>query len=91
MLACSAASEDGLSSNGQKTWGGSHGVPLISSNHIRLNKHFSDSARVGSGLENCPTVCSLYAHTSYRIEQCQQRFYKAGIVGHNSLFENTEM
>ena len=38
-LACSAASKDGLSSTGQKIWAGFHGVPLISSNHVRLNIH----------------------------------------------------
>ena len=30
---------------------------------VRLNIHFSDSMRVGSVLENCPTVCLVvYAH-----------------------------
>ena len=39
MLACSAASEDGLSSTGQKRWGGFHGVPLVTSHHVCPFKH----------------------------------------------------
>ena len=37
MLACGAASEDGLTIVDQKTWGGFNGVPLITSSRVRLN------------------------------------------------------
>ena len=39
MLACGAASEDGLSRVEEKSWGGFRGTPLITSRHVRLNAH----------------------------------------------------
>ena len=42
MLECGAASEDGLSGVEEKSWGGFHGTPLITSRHVRLNVHFGN-------------------------------------------------
>ena len=42
MLACGAASEDGLSRVEEKSWGGFHGTPLITSRHVRLNVHIGN-------------------------------------------------
>ena len=53
MLACGAASEDGLSRVQKKSWGGFHGAPLITSRHVRLNVHL---ANIGS-TSRSSTVC----------------------------------
>ena len=70
MLACGAASEDGLSRVEEKSWGGFHGTPLITSRHVRLNVHLGN---IGS-ISRSSTVCSVVTRTSYPIQQCRQPF-----------------
>ena len=53
MLACRAASEDGLSRVEEKHWGGCRGTPLITSRHVLLNVHLGN---VGS-ISRSSTVC----------------------------------
>ena len=42
MVVCGAALEDGLSRVEEKSWGGFHGTPLITSCHARLNVHLGN-------------------------------------------------
>ena len=61
MLACGAASEDGLTTVDQKTWGGFHGVPLHTSSHVRLNIQIATNKNSRSDLS--PMVCMVvHAH-----------------------------
>ena len=53
MLECGAASEDGLSGVEEKSWGGFHGTPLITSRRVRLNVHLRN---IGS-ISRSSTVC----------------------------------
>ena len=59
MLACGAASEDGLTNVAQKTWGGFHGVPLVTSSHVRLNIHSGNSGKNGRQPTLPSTVCMV--------------------------------
>ena len=52
MLACGAASEDGLYRVEEKSWGGFHGRPLITSRHVRLNVHLGNI-----GIISRPLLC----------------------------------
>ena len=56
MMACGAASEDGLSEPGPKTWGGFHGVPLITRECVRLNVQLWKGGREAAGIVGSPTV-----------------------------------
>ena len=63
MLACGAASEDGLTYVAQKTWGGFHGVPLVTSSHVRLNINLGNSGKNGRQPTQPRTVCMVvHAH-----------------------------
>ena len=56
MLACGAASEDGLKSLGQKIWGGFHGTSLITSSQVRLNVQLGNVGRLGWSSTVCLVV-----------------------------------
>ena len=63
MLACGAASEDGLTIVDQKTWGGFNGVPLITSSRVRLNIYLGNSGKHLVPSAKPQTVCLVvYAH-----------------------------
>ena len=63
MLACGAASPDGLIEISERKWGGFHGIPLITSSRVRLNLEMGGEVGVRSGQERVPTVC-LAAHVA---------------------------
>ena len=56
MLACGAASEDGLTTVDQETWGGFHGTSLVTSSHVRLNVQLGNTGTVGRSSTVCLTV-----------------------------------
>ena len=63
MLACGAASVDGVTEIKPKKWGGFHGVPLITSRRVRLNVHMWKGGTRAPGVVRSPTVClAVYAH-----------------------------
>ena len=57
MLACGAASLDGLTKIKPKTWGGFHGIPLVTSNRVRLNVQLGNCESKFRGVVRSPTVC----------------------------------
>ena len=61
MLACGAASPDGLTEISERKWGGFHGIPLITSSRVRLNIEMGGDVGIAPGEERVPTVC-LAAH-----------------------------
>ena len=56
MMACGAASEDGLSEPGPKTWGGFNSVPLFTRECVRLNVQLWKGGREAAGIVGSPTV-----------------------------------
>ena len=56
MLACGAASEDGLTTVDQETWGGFHGASLVNSSHVRLNVQLGNTGTVGRSSTVCLAV-----------------------------------
>ena len=59
ILACGAASDDGLTHVAQKTWGAFHGAPLLTSSHVRLNIHLGNSRKTGRQPTPPSTVCMV--------------------------------
>ena len=57
MLACGAASHDGLTKIEPKTWGGFHGIPLVTSKRVRLNVQLGSCETKSRGEVRSPTVC----------------------------------
>ncbi len=49
MLACGAAFPDGLTEIEPKTWGGFHGIPLTTSNYVRLNVQLGNTEKNSRG------------------------------------------
>ena len=87
MLACGAASEDGLSRVEEKSWGGFHGTPLITSRHVRLNVHLGN---LGS-ISRSSTVCLVVNVHIVPDTAMSTAVLLAVIVGRIFLFESIEM
>ena len=56
MLARGAASHDGLTQFKPKTWGGFHGIPLVTSERVQLNVQLGSSETKSRGVVRSPTV-----------------------------------
>ena len=57
MLARSAASQDGSKKINAKTWGGFHGIPLVTSKRVRFNIQLGSSEKKSRGVVRSPAVC----------------------------------
>ena len=42
-----------------KTWGGLHGIPLVTSKYVRLNVQLGSSEKYSRGVVRSPTVCLI--------------------------------
>lgn len=63
MLACGSASEDGVTTHPNRTWSGFHGVPLVTTQRVRLNIHMWRGGKDAPRNFGTPSVrTAVYAH-----------------------------